>query len=66
MQMDVFQVEEKGSYVRLVCNKGRHVAASLFKALDSLTGFYVQSSNLATSSDDYILTFTLNVSFTCN
>ncbi|XP_016502819.2 transcription factor FER-LIKE IRON DEFICIENCY-INDUCED TRANSCRIPTION FACTOR-like [Nicotiana tabacum] len=60
-KMDVFQVEEKGSYVRLVCNKGRHVAASLFKALDSLTGFYVQSSNLATSSDDYILTFTLNV-----
>ncbi|XP_009793167.1 transcription factor FER-LIKE IRON DEFICIENCY-INDUCED TRANSCRIPTION FACTOR-like [Nicotiana tabacum] len=60
-KMDVFQVEEKGCYVRLVCNKGRHVAASLFKALDSLTGFYVQSSNLATSSDDYILTFTLNV-----
>lgn len=63
LQMDVTQVEEKGFYVRLVCNKGRQIAASLFKALESLTGFNVQSSNLATSTNDYILTFTLNVSF---
>ncbi|XP_059298399.1 transcription factor FER-LIKE IRON DEFICIENCY-INDUCED TRANSCRIPTION FACTOR-like [Lycium ferocissimum] len=60
-KMDVFQVEEKGFYVKLVCNKGRYVAASLFKALESLSGFNVQSSNLATSADDYSLTFTLNV-----
>ncbi|KAJ8535507.1 hypothetical protein K7X08_023227 [Anisodus acutangulus] len=60
-KMDVFQVEEKGFYVRLQCNKGRHVAASLFKALESLSGFNVQSSNLASSADDYSLTFTLNV-----
>ncbi|MCD7465921.1 hypothetical protein HAX54_002136 [Datura stramonium] len=60
-KMDVFQVEEKGFYVRLVCNKGRYVAASLFKALESLSGFNVQSSNLATSTNDYSLTFTLNV-----
>ncbi|MCE0481747.1 hypothetical protein HAX54_039742 [Datura stramonium] len=60
-KMDVIQVEEKGFYVRLVCNKGRQIAASLFKALESLTGFNVQSSNLATSANDYSLTFTLNV-----
>ncbi|KAJ8557645.1 hypothetical protein K7X08_003270 [Anisodus acutangulus] len=60
-KMDVFQVDEKGYYVRLVCNKGRQIAASLFKALESLTGFNVQNSNLATSTDDYIFTFTLNV-----
>ncbi|XP_009760156.1 transcription factor FER-LIKE IRON DEFICIENCY-INDUCED TRANSCRIPTION FACTOR-like isoform X1 [Nicotiana tabacum] len=60
-KMDVFQVEERSIYVRLVCNKGRLVAASLFKALESLSGFNVQSSNLAISADDYILTFTLNV-----
>lgn len=61
--MEVIPVEEKGFYVRLVCNKGRQVAACLFKALESLTGFNVQSSNLATSINDYVLTFTLNVSF---
>ncbi|XP_016504822.2 transcription factor FER-LIKE IRON DEFICIENCY-INDUCED TRANSCRIPTION FACTOR-like [Nicotiana tabacum] len=61
-KMDIFQVEERSFYVRLVCNKGRQVAGSLFKALESLSGFNVQSSNLATSADDYILTFTLNVS----
>ncbi|PHT44949.1 Transcription factor FER-LIKE IRON DEFICIENCY-INDUCED TRANSCRIPTION FACTOR [Capsicum baccatum] len=59
-KMEVIPVEEKGFYVRLVCNKGRQVAASLFKALESLTGFNVQSSNLATSINDYVLTFTLN------
>lgn len=61
--MDVIQVEAKAFYVRLVCNKGRQIAASIFKALESLTGFNVQSSNLATSTNDYVLTFTLNVSF---
>ncbi|NP_001234654.2 bHLH transcriptional regulator [Solanum lycopersicum] len=60
-KMDINQVEEKGFYVRLICNKGRHIAASLFKALESLNGFNVQTSNLATSTNDYIFTFTLYV-----
>ncbi|XP_030959272.1 transcription factor FER-LIKE IRON DEFICIENCY-INDUCED TRANSCRIPTION FACTOR [Quercus lobata] len=61
MQMDVYQVEERGFYVRLVCNKGGGVALSLYKALESLTNFIVQSSNLATVSERFVLTFTLNV-----
>lgn len=63
LQMDVFQVEERGFYVRLVCNKGGGVALSLFKTLESLTDYIVQSSNLATVSERYVLTFTLNVCF---
>lgn len=61
-QVDVFQVEERGFYVRLVSIKGEGVAASLYRALESLTGFIVQSSNLATTSEGFVLTFTLNVS----
>ncbi|KAL2536282.1 Transcription factor FER-LIKE IRON DEFICIENCY-INDUCED TRANSCRIPTION FACTOR [Forsythia ovata] len=61
LKMDVFQVEERGFYVRLVCNKGKGVAVSLFKALESLISFNVQSSNLATSADNFVLTFTLHV-----
>ncbi|KAI4322328.1 hypothetical protein L6164_022033 [Bauhinia variegata] len=61
MQMDAFQVEERGFYVKLVCNKGEGVAASLYRALESLAGFNVQNSNLATDSDRFLLTFTLNV-----
>ncbi|KAI7745946.1 hypothetical protein M8C21_002648 [Ambrosia artemisiifolia] len=60
-KMDMFQVEEKGYYIRLVCNKGRGVAVSLHKALESITSFHVQSSNLATDGDNFVLTFTLNV-----
>lgn len=63
LQIDVFQVEEKGFYVRVVCNKGQGVAASLYKALDSFSSFIVQSSNLATADKNFVLTFTLNVSF---
>ncbi|GJU52024.1 transcription factor FER-like iron deficiency-induced transcription factor-like protein, partial [Tanacetum coccineum] len=59
-KMDMFNVEEKGYYVRLVCNKGRGVAVALYKALESITSFQVQSSNLATVSDGFVLTFTLN------
>ncbi|CAL1404166.1 unnamed protein product [Linum trigynum] len=61
MQMDVYQVEERGYYVRLVCNKGEKVAISLYKALESLASFVdIQTTNLATSaSDKFILTFTL-------
>ena len=61
--MDMFQVDEKGFYVKIVCNKGEGVAASLCKSLESLTGFNVQSSNLATVSDSFQLTFSLNVSY---
>lgn len=56
-------MEERGFYVRLVCNKGGGVALSLYKALESLTNFIVQSSNLATVSERFVLTFTLNVCF---
>ncbi|KAJ0690673.1 hypothetical protein HanOQP8_Chr11g0420461 [Helianthus annuus] len=61
VQLDMFQVEEKGYYVRLICNKGRSVAASLHRALESITSFQVQSSNLSTVDDDFVLTFTLDV-----
>ncbi|GMI81711.1 FER-like regulator of iron uptake, FER-LIKE IRON DEFICIENCY INDUCED TRANSCRIPTION FACTOR [Hibiscus trionum] len=60
MQINMFQVEEREFYVRLICNKGEGVATSLYKALESLTNFKVQNSNLATASDRYVLTFTLN------
>lgn len=56
-------MEERGFYVRLVCNKGEGVAVLLFRALESLSSFNVQNSNLATASERFILTFTLNVSF---
>ncbi|KAK9279382.1 hypothetical protein L1049_013061 [Liquidambar formosana] len=61
VQMEVFQVEERGFYVRLVCNKGQGVAVSLYRALESLVGFNVQTSNLTTVSEKFIVTFTLNV-----
>ncbi|CAI9785900.1 unnamed protein product [Fraxinus pennsylvanica] len=60
-EMDVIQVEERGFYVRLDCNKGQGVAVSLFKALESLISFNVQSSNIATSADNFVMTFTLHV-----
>ncbi|XP_021277878.1 transcription factor FER-LIKE IRON DEFICIENCY-INDUCED TRANSCRIPTION FACTOR [Herrania umbratica] len=61
MQMDMFQVEERGFYIRLVCDKGEGVAVSLYKALETLTNFKVQNSNLTTASERFVLTFTLNV-----
>ncbi|KAK6936110.1 Myc-type, basic helix-loop-helix (bHLH) domain [Dillenia turbinata] len=60
--MDIFQVEERGFYVRLVCHKEEGVTVALYKALESLSGFIVQSTNLASSSEKFTLTFTLNVS----
>lgn len=62
LQIDVYQVEEKGYYVRIVSNKGHGVAASLYKALESFSTFTLQSSNLATLNDTFLFTFTLNVS----
>ncbi|KAG4974383.1 hypothetical protein AAZX31_11G167500 [Glycine max] len=61
IQMDMFQVDEKGFHVKIMCNKGEGVAASLYKSLESLTGFNVQNSNLTTISDrSFLLTFSLN------
>lgn len=59
--MDIVQVEERGFYVKVVCKSGGGVAISLYKALESLTPYNIQNSNLATVSDRFILTFTLNV-----
>ncbi|KAK6926710.1 Myc-type, basic helix-loop-helix (bHLH) domain [Dillenia turbinata] len=59
-KMDIFQMEERGFYARLVCHKEEGLAVALYEALESLTGFIVQSSNLASSSDGFKLTFTLN------
>lgn len=55
-------MEERGYYAKIVCNKGEGVAASLFRALESLAGFSVRNSNLATVCNSFQLTFTLNVS----
>ncbi|KAJ9178046.1 hypothetical protein P3X46_009964 [Hevea brasiliensis] len=61
IQMDVFQVEERGFYVRLMCNRGDGVAVSLYRTLESLTSFKIQSSNLTTAAETLTLTFSLNV-----
>ncbi|XP_012572608.1 transcription factor FER-LIKE IRON DEFICIENCY-INDUCED TRANSCRIPTION FACTOR-like isoform X2 [Cicer arietinum] len=60
LQIDMFQVEERGYYAKILCNKGEGVAASLYKALESLANFNIQNSNLATLNDNFLLTFTLN------
>nr|GEZ46060.1 putative reverse transcriptase domain-containing protein [Tanacetum cinerariifolium] len=52
----------KEYYVKVVCNKGRGVAVAVLKALESITSFQIQSSNLATVGDTLVLTFTLKVS----
>jgi hypothetical protein len=57
----MFQVEGRGYYAKILCNKGEGVAASLYKAIESLENFNVQNSNLATVCDNFLLTFTLNV-----
>ena len=56
-------MDERGFYVKIVCNKGEGVAASLYRSLESLAGFNVQNSNLATVSDSFLLTFLLSVSY---
>ncbi|KAK2380202.1 hypothetical protein P8452_36500 [Trifolium repens] len=61
IQMDMIQVDERGFYVKIVCNKGERVASSLYKSLESLRDFNVQNSNLATIPDGFLLTFSLNV-----
>lgn len=62
VQMDVFEVEERGVYVRIVSNKEKGVAVFLYRALES--SFDVRTSNLAAASSDhekYVFTFTLHV-----
>ncbi|CAI9104965.1 OLC1v1003770C1 [Oldenlandia corymbosa var. corymbosa] len=59
-QMEVFKVESREYYVRLVCNKRQGIAALLYKALDSL-GLCVRSSNLGTAAENYFFTFTLTI-----
>lgn len=54
-------MEERGFYLKLVSNKGEGVVVSLYKALESLTSFIVQISNLVIESERLILTFTSNV-----
>ncbi|KAF5197576.1 Transcription factor fer-like iron deficiency-induced transcription factor [Thalictrum thalictroides] len=61
LQMDVFQMEEKEYYVRLASNKGEGVAASLYKALESLSSFDVNNSNFSTVSERCVLACTVNV-----
>lgn len=61
LQMEVFQVDEKEFYTRVVCGKGDGVAATLYNALESLTCFHVQSSNLSTHPESLIFTMTLKV-----
>ncbi|KAI3994974.1 hypothetical protein MKX01_019788 [Papaver californicum] len=60
VKMDVFQVEENEFYVRIACNKGDGVAACLYKFIESLTSFHVQSSNFATFPHKLDFTFTLH------
>lgn len=64
--MDMFQVEERGFYAKVLCNKEEGAAISLYKAIESLSNFHVKTSNLQTLSDTYMLTFTLHVRFTSN
>lgn len=59
--MEMFQVEERGFYLRLVSNKEEGVAISLYRAMESLTSFNIRNSNLATESERFVFTFTLNV-----
>ncbi|KAL5712037.1 hypothetical protein ACHQM5_014246 [Ranunculus cassubicifolius] len=61
LQMDLFQVENKEYYVRVVCNKGEGMAVALHKTLESLSPFEIKSSNFSTVSERYVLTFTVDV-----
>ncbi|XP_074285071.1 transcription factor FER-LIKE IRON DEFICIENCY-INDUCED TRANSCRIPTION FACTOR [Silene latifolia] len=61
MQVDVVRIEDREFYVKVISNKGEGVAAALYRALDSLSSFIIKSSNLSSLSDEFVLTFTLNV-----
>ncbi|KAL9243938.1 hypothetical protein vseg_017770 [Gypsophila vaccaria] len=61
IQVEVIHIEEKEFYVKIVSNKGLGVAACLYRALDSFRSFIIKSSNLTSLSNQFVLTFTLNV-----
>ncbi|KAL5726105.1 hypothetical protein ACHQM5_009175 [Ranunculus cassubicifolius] len=61
LQMDVYHVEGKEYYVRVVCNKSEGVVVALHKALESLSYFDIKSSNFTTGSEKFVLTFTVDV-----
>ncbi|KZV06666.1 basic helix-loop-helix family protein [Dorcoceras hygrometricum] len=61
-KINVCQVEERGFYVKIVSNKDEGVAVLLYRALELLPAFHVQSSNLAAFAHNYVLTFTIHVS----
>lgn len=59
--MNVYELEERAIYVRIVSNKGKGIVVLLYRALESLTTFNMRSSNLAASAENYVFTFTLTV-----
>lgn len=62
LQIDIFEVEKGGFYVRMVSNKTRGIVVLLFRALESLTEFNVQTSTLASADDEtYVLSFNFQV-----
>ncbi|KZV26625.1 transcription factor FER-LIKE IRON DEFICIENCY-INDUCED TRANSCRIPTION FACTOR [Dorcoceras hygrometricum] len=60
-KINVCQVEERGFYVKIVSNKDEGVAVLLYRALELLPAFHVQSSNLAAFAHNYVLTFTIHI-----
>ncbi|KAG9143988.1 hypothetical protein Leryth_013880 [Lithospermum erythrorhizon] len=64
-QLEVFQVEERGFYTRVGCQKGKGVAVLLYKVLESFVNANVTNSNLITAAEVYILTFTLTIKKEC-
>ncbi|KAL4190850.1 hypothetical protein AMTRI_Chr07g77810 [Amborella trichopoda] len=62
LQMDVFQVDENGFYVRMICDKSEGVLAATWKAFESLPCYRLLSSNFATPSPERtLITFTLQI-----
>ncbi|XP_011621304.1 transcription factor FER-LIKE IRON DEFICIENCY-INDUCED TRANSCRIPTION FACTOR [Amborella trichopoda] len=62
LQMDVFQVDENGFYVTMICEKSEGVLAATWETLESLSCFYLLSSNFATPSPERtLITFTLQI-----
>ncbi|CAN6442082.1 unnamed protein product [Victoria cruziana] len=59
LQMDVFVVEQRTFYVKVICSLKEGVALALLQAMESLACLHVQSSNLA--AFDSLLVFTCTV-----
>ncbi|KAK1271400.1 Transcription factor FER-LIKE IRON DEFICIENCY-INDUCED TRANSCRIPTION FACTOR [Acorus gramineus] len=60
-QMDAFRVGERTFYVRLVCigGGGALVSVALYASLESIPCFHIESSNFSTSTEESILSLTL-------